>query len=147
MKRKFISKNPGETKKIGREISKLIKKNSVVLLTGALGAGKTVLVKGICEGLKVTGFVNSPSFKLINEYHGKIPVYHIDLYRLNSEADIDGLGLDDYLFGGGVTLIEWAEKLAGCSPAESGFRVNIKSGKDGTRLIELEKLKNDNSRD
>ncbi len=141
MKNKFISKNPRETIKIGKNISKRIKKNSSVLLTGALGAGKTVLVKGICEGLKVTGFVNSPSFKIVNEYKGAMPVYHIDLYRLNSTADIAELGLDDYFFGGGVTLIEWAEKLAGGNPTESGIKVTIKPRKDGTRLIETEGFK------
>jgi len=145
MKKKYISNSPDQTKKIGRNISKLLDKNNSVLLSGALGSGKTVLVKGICDGLKVKDFVNSPSFKIVSEYSGILPVYHIDLYRLNSQDEINRLGIDDYLYGNGVTLIEWAEKLGRGTLPEHGFKINIKIKKDDTRLIELENFNYGNS--
>lgn len=107
----FISDGVKSTTIFGFRLAGTLKRKDVVCLLGPLGSGKTVIAKGLCAGLKVKDFVNSPSFKIVNEYRGKFPVYHIDLYRLNSERETDALGLDEYIYGDGITVIEWAEKL------------------------------------
>jgi tRNA threonylcarbamoyladenosine biosynthesis protein TsaE len=100
------------TEELGRELASLLKPGDVVGLYGELGAGKTCLVRGIARGLGVEeGLVASPSFSLINEYPGTFPVYHIDCYRLHLKEAIEELGLEEYLEGPGLCLIEWAERL------------------------------------
>ena len=116
-------------------MAKDLNPGDVVCLTGPLGAGKTLLTKGLCAGLGVKNLVNSPSFKIINEYDGKIPVKHIDLYRLNSAKEIDNLGLDDYIYGGGVTIIEWAEKLGTKNLPKKRVEIGIKMIGTNERLI------------
>lgn len=105
----------GETKKLGQDLAKKLSPNSVLLLSGNLGAGKTTLIQGLGEGLGIQDSIVSPTFTLINEYpEGKIPLYHIDLYRLNSEQ-IKQLHLENYWLGieyeAGITAIEWSELL------------------------------------
>ena len=90
---------------------KRVGKREVIALLGPLGAGKTTLIQGIAAGLGVAERVTSPSFTLIHEHRGRLPFYHVDLYRL-SPADVEGLGLDEYLGGQGVAAVEWAERLA-----------------------------------
>lgn len=105
----------GETKKLGEDLAKKLSPNSVLLLSGNLGTGKTTLIQGLGEGLGIQDSIVSPTFTLINEYpEGKIPLYHIDLYRLNSEQ-IKQLHLENYWLGieyeAGITAIEWSELL------------------------------------
>ena len=88
----------------------------MVALTGQLGAGKTTLIQGMAEGLGVKDYVTSPSFIIINEYLGRVPFYHVDLYRLDEEAEVLDLGIDEYFDRGGVCVIEWAERLGGRKP-------------------------------
>jgi len=111
---------------LGSKLAKTLVKKDVVCLFGSLGAGKTVLTQGICKGLKVRDFVNSPSFKIVNEYRGKFPIYHIDLYRLNSTGEISDLGLDEYIYGNGIAIIEWAEKLGKKNLPKKRFEIYIK---------------------
>ncbi|CCQ91407.1 UPF0079 ATP-binding protein yjeE [Nitrospina gracilis 3/211] len=110
---RFSSRSPEDTKNLGQRMGRLLKPGDILLLFGDLGAGKTTLVQGIAQGMEVPPdqYVRSPSFTLINEYRGRLPMYHIDLYRIESEGEMADLGLEDYLFGEGVTLIEWGEKL------------------------------------
>lgn len=103
-------------------------------LYGDLGAGKTQFVKGICEAFKVKEVVNSPTFTIVNEYHGTLPVYHIDLYRMKDIQEIFGIGFDEYSEAGGVCLVEWAEKLDGIIP-EKRFDVKMAVIDDTTREI------------
>jgi tRNA threonylcarbamoyladenosine biosynthesis protein TsaE len=106
------SKNPEETRLLARELSGGLSASQVIALRGDLGAGKTEFVKGLAEGLGYPRDVTSPTFTLIHEYvGGRLPLYHMDLYRLESERELDELGLDDYLFGDGICAIEWAEKF------------------------------------
>ena len=106
-------------------------------LVGPLGAGKTCFVQGLARGLGVTGYVRSPTFILIHEYAGPVPLYHVDLYRVDP-ADLDGLGLEEILEGGGVTAIEWADRAAGALPAEQ-LSVEFAFGeKESDRLLRLE---------
>jgi tRNA threonylcarbamoyladenosine biosynthesis protein TsaE len=110
----ILSRSPEETRKIGLEIGRSLSIPGVVLLRGALGVGKTTLTRGIAQGLGLedTGMVNSPSFTLVNIYHGVCPIYHVDLYRLEGERDLYSIGLDDFLGSEGITVIEWSERLS-----------------------------------
>ncbi len=105
----FISHSETQTQRLGARLAPLLQPGDVIALNGELGTGKTRWVQGICQGLGVTDPVISPTFTLINEYDGRLPVYHIDLYRLNNTTEIVEIGLEDYLYGVGVTLIEWAD--------------------------------------
>jgi tRNA threonylcarbamoyladenosine biosynthesis protein TsaE len=101
------------TMSLGRNLAKLVKGGEIIGLRGELGTGKTTFVRGFCEGIGVnqTAWVRSPTFTLINEYHGRLPVYHIDLYRIGRAEEIEALNLREYLYSDGVSLIEWIERL------------------------------------
>lgn len=108
-----------ETIELGRALSQRLKPGDVVAFYGDLGAGKTTMIKGICAGLGVTDVVKSPSFVIITEYRARVPVYHIDLYRLDGSIHpLEGLGLESYLAGDGVCLVEWAERGEALLPPE-----------------------------
>lgn len=116
----IITNSSEETKKLGGEIGALLKAGDIIGLFGNLGAGKTCLTQGIVRGLKAdeSEYVTSPTYTIINEYQGYLPIYHIDLYRLNNSNEIYDLGYEEYLFGSGVTIIEWAEKMSDLLPEE-----------------------------
>lgn len=112
----FISHGEQQTIRLGVRLAAFLQPGDVLALTGELGTGKTRWAQGVCQGLNVTDTVNSPTYTLVNEYRGRLPIYHIDLYRLAETAEALTFGLDDYLYGDGVTLIEWAERAAGFLP-------------------------------
>lgn len=118
---RFISKSPEETRAWGRKLAQRLKPGDCVLLIGELGAGKTTLVQGIAAGLGVPmKEVRSPTFVLIREYAGKIPIYHLDAYRIRSAAELVAVGFEDYLAAGrGVIIVEWGEVLRTLCPPES----------------------------
>ena len=136
MQLRLQSRSADSTRKIGREIGLRAREGDVVLLTGDLGAGKTTLTQGILHGLGSNEFARSPTFVLVNEYDARIPLYHMDLYRLGSFEDIDGLGLDDYLFGDGICVIEWADKADGYFPA-GHLSVSIEVAGENLRPLTL----------
>ncbi|MAX16755.1 MAG: tRNA (adenosine(37)-N6)-threonylcarbamoyltransferase complex ATPase subunit type 1 TsaE [Nitrospina sp.] len=107
------SHSPEETLHLGKSIGSSLISGDIILLFGDLGAGKTRLTQGICNGLGLEKdtYIRSPTFTLINEYQGRLPIYHIDLYRIDSHEEIYSLGLEEILFNQGITIIEWAEKL------------------------------------
>jgi tRNA threonylcarbamoyladenosine biosynthesis protein TsaE len=107
----FISKKPEETIYIGTKLGNLLLDGDLIAINGDLGAGKTCLIKGIALGLKSMENISSPSFSIINEYTGRSPIFHFDLYRLNKQEEIEELGYEEYFFDEGVTLIEWAHKI------------------------------------
>jgi tRNA threonylcarbamoyladenosine biosynthesis protein TsaE len=107
---KIVTNSVEETIELGARFGEQLQSGDVVALIGNLGSGKTHFTRGICRGLQVTQPVTSPTFVLINEYRGRLPVYHFDFYRLESEAEIWDLGIEDYLSGDGVCVIEWAER-------------------------------------
>ena len=107
------------TRQVGRAIGANSLQGDIVLLSGGLGAGKTTLTQGILWGLGSTEYARSPTFVLVNEYTARLKVYHMDLYRLDSFDDLDGLGLDDYLFADGLCVIEWADKAPRYFPADT----------------------------
>lgn len=104
-----------ETQELGQNIGRLIKQPTTLALIGDLGGGKTAFVQGLARGLDVPGdyYVTSPTFTLVNEYPGRLPLFHVDLYRLETVEDLEDTGLDDLLYGRGVLAVEWADKLAG----------------------------------
>ncbi|HWB59598.1 MAG TPA: tRNA (adenosine(37)-N6)-threonylcarbamoyltransferase complex ATPase subunit type 1 TsaE [Chthoniobacteraceae bacterium] len=115
-----ITHSPAETFDFGRTLAATLRKGDVLALAGDLGAGKTQLVKGIAAGLGIAQEVTSPTFTLIHEHPGgKFPLFHIDLYRLDSPDEALKIGLDEYLSGNGVTVIEWADKFAELVPGEA----------------------------
>ncbi len=115
--------SPEETQALGRRLSAFLAAGDTVCLWGELGAGKTCLVQGICEGLSVRQDVVSPSFTLVNEYDGRVPVAHLDFYRLTGEVDLEQLGYNDLFDGERIVLIEWPERAAGALPRE---RIDVK---------------------
>ncbi len=105
-----VTHSPDDTQRLGARIGKLARPGDVFLLVGNLGTGKTCLTQGIAWGLGIKEYTLSPSFVIVRELYGRLPLYHIDLYRLDNISEIADLGLDDYLYGSGVCVIEWAEK-------------------------------------
>lgn len=136
---KILSRNPHDTFSLGRIIGGMCLPGDVIALTGELGAGKTCLTAGIARGLGVSEKypVTSPSFTLINEYPGKIDLFHIDLYRLTGCGDLEELGYEEYFYGKGVTVVEWAEKIKESLPKGALF-VKLRYIDEITREIRLE---------
>ena len=113
----FISHSETQTMRLGARLAKQLTTGDVLALVGEIGSGKTRWAQGVCQGLGVEAPVNSPTFTLVNEYQGQSgPVYHIDLYRLAEGADMLTFGLEEYLYGTGITLIEWADRVANLMP-------------------------------
>ena len=110
----FKTETPEETQALGEKLGKTLKRGDVIALVGDLGTGKTCLTQGIARGVGIAPgeIVNSPSYILINEYNGAMPIYHIDLYRLENSEEIAELGLSEYIEGDGICIIEWAERIA-----------------------------------
>ena len=128
-----------ETEAFGRRLAALLFPGSVVALVGPLGAGKTHLVRAIAIGLGIANpnQVSSPTFVLIQEYEGRLPIYHFDAYRLKTEAEFADLGVHEYFQGQGVCLVEWADKVTGCLPAEL-LTIKIVVTGEETRRLEIE---------
>lgn len=118
---KLDSYSPEQTQLLGSYLGKLAQISDIFSLTGELGAGKTCLVQGIAQGLGVGEYAFSPSFVLIREYHGRLPLYHIDLYRLDHIEEVSNLGLEEYFYGDGICVVEWAEKGLHVLPQECLF--------------------------
>ena len=122
-----------QTQDIAYKIGKWVSNGMILTLEGDLGAGKTTFTKGLAKGLGINRNVNSPTFNIIKEYQGRIPLYHMDVYRLESGGD--DIGLDDYLFGDGVCVIEWASRIEDLLPME---RLDIKIFREGENQHRIE---------
>jgi len=142
----ILSHSPEETQDLGVSIGELSLPGDVLLLVGQLGAGKTCLTQGVARGMGIKEYAASPSFVLVRELYGRLPLYHMDLYRLDHLEEIADLGLDDYFYGDGVSVVEWAEKGLDLLPQEhllieinylsdTGRRLEIKAS--GPRYQEL----------
>jgi tRNA threonylcarbamoyladenosine biosynthesis protein TsaE len=116
----FISNSPAETEAIGRQVAENIGVGSVLALKGDLGSGKTLFVKGVVNGLGSSADVTSPTFTILHEYRGgRLPVYHFDLFRVENPQALARLGLDDYFFGDGISVIEWADRFPEFVPEQA----------------------------
>lgn len=128
----FISNSPEETVEFGEGYAKNLKKGAVVVLNGEMGAGKTVFCKGVAKGLGIKEEILSPTYAYMNDYSGKL--YHFDCYRLKCGEQAEGLGLTDYFYAGGISVIEWAENIKEVLP-ESYKTVTIEKIEEGKRKI------------
>ena len=130
---RFETSSAAETIELGRTLASRLEPGDVVAFYGELGAGKTTMIKGIAAGLGVADVVKSPSFVIVTEYVGRLPVYHVDLYRLDEKSDFESIGLDSYLDGDGVCLIEWAERAEKVLP-DTTTRVRMSVEGAGRRI-------------
>ncbi len=136
-RRTVISTSPAETRRLGVWVGRHLKPGDAVCLTGMMGTGKTVFARGIAEGLGVSGGrgVRSPTFTIAHEYKGRHPIYHLDLYRLRGDEELDGIGWEEMLYGEGVTIIEAAEKMERKLPGERLDVVFTREGVTRRRLL------------
>ena len=136
MELELVTGKPEETQEIGRRLGALSQPGDVILMTGDLGSGKTCLTQGIAQGLGIREHALSPTFVIMREMHGRLPLYHVDLYRLDRLEETEDLGLDDYFYDGGVSVVEWAEKAMSLMPAER-LLIEIEYVSDTHRTIRL----------
>jgi tRNA threonylcarbamoyladenosine biosynthesis protein TsaE len=142
----FISNSPAETEAIGRELAKDVDAGSVVALKGELGSGKTLFTKGLVAGLGSSAAVTSPTFTIVHEYRGgRLPVYHFDFFRLENRESVARLGLDDYFFGDGVSVIEWADRFPNLVPEQARW-ISFEIESERQRIITLLDHSDENSR-
>ena len=121
---KYTTHCPAETEALGCRLGAALSPGSVVAYRGGLGMGKTAFTRGLAKGLGYTGRVTSPTFTIVNEYEGNIPLFHFDMYRLTSSDDLFDIGWEDYLARGGVCAVEWSERVTDALPPDTVF-VNI----------------------
>ena len=138
----FTTKSQEETIALGQKIGSKLKKGDIIAMQGTLAAGKTTITKGIAQALGITDTITSPTFCLISEYYGKMPLYHMDVYRLEGGEDFVNLGTDDMIYGDGVSIIEWSEKIMNELPKRT-IILKITSQDDGSRKIEIDNWKVD----
>ncbi len=137
----LVTHSAGETQALGVELGRSLAPGEVISFYGDLGSGKTCMIQGICQALDVTDYVTSPTFILINEYGGKlggriVPVYHFDLYRLAGPDELEALGADEYFYGSGVCVVEWAERAGDLLP-EWSREVRLEHVQGDERRIEI----------
>ena len=133
----LLSKSPEDTREFGFRIGKVLKPGDIVALNGDLGAGKTTITKGISKALGIEEEITSPTYTIVSEYEAPLPLYHMDMYRIDGIEEFELLGVDELLFGQGVSLIEWSERIAEYLP-EDGKSISITINSDGSRTIILE---------
>ena len=138
MEKIWETHSPAETAALGEEMGKNAQRGQIYCLTGDLGTGKTVFTKGFAAGLGVTDHVTSPTFTIVNEYHdGRLPFYHFDVYRIGDIEEMEEIGYDDYFFGEGICLIEWAELIRDILPEK---RIEITIEKDLTQGFDYRRI-------
>ena len=131
----YHSKSVSDTEAFGERLAPRLRPGCVLAFTGSLGMGKTALTRGLARGLGCRGRVTSPTFTIVNEYDGALPLFHFDLYRLASSDELYGIGWDDYLARGGVCAVEWSERAADALPPDT-VTVDIARGEaDDERVI------------
>ena len=126
------TKNEEELLALGERLGHLLQKDDVLILTGELGAGKTTFTKGLAKGLDIRQMIKSPTYTIVREYEGRLTLYHLDVYRIGD--DPDSIDLDDFLFGEGVTVIEWGELLGENLP-EDYLKLRLLKKEDGRELV------------
>ena len=129
--------NPEATRAIGQALGEHAKPGFVYLLSGELGAGKTTLTQGVLEGLGSDERARSPTFVLATQYTGRLPLYHVDLYRIDSVSELEELGLDEFFEGDGVSVVEWADKASGQLPKEH-LSIRLEHSGENSRRLRLE---------
>ena len=138
----IVSKSAGQTVELGRKIGMQLKGGEVIAVCGTLGSGKTHLIKGVAAGAGAQDSarkVNSPTFVIVNEYAGRVDIYHIDAYRLGSVAEFEMIGFDDFCYRGSVVLIEWADKIESALEGIDYMRIELFHAGDMQRRIHIDK--------
>lgn len=135
---KYITESAEETSRIGEKLGRLVNEGNIICLSGDLGAGKTAFTKGIAKGMGVEDYVTSPTYTIINEYEGRLPLYHFDVYRLNDVEEMYELGYEEYFFGDGVVVVEWADIVRDIIPGERLWITILNARGDDTREIIIE---------
>ena len=135
--KQFITHSPSETEQVASQFAQQLKPGDVIAYRGGLGVGKTAFTRGLAEGLQVIGEVSSPTFSLVNEYQGKIPLYHFDMYRVESSEDLFTTGYYDYLDEGeSILAVEWSENITDSLPEQTIY-VNITPLSESERKIQI----------
>ncbi len=134
----LISKSAEETREIGKIIGEQLGAGDILALTGELGSGKTCITQGVARGIQVPDEyrITSPTFTLINEYPGRVMLYHMDMYRLTGPEDLADMGYEDYFYGDGLVVIEWAEKISDILPADNLY-VSMRYLDESSREIRI----------
>ncbi|WP_138160005.1 tRNA (adenosine(37)-N6)-threonylcarbamoyltransferase complex ATPase subunit type 1 TsaE [Peptoniphilus catoniae] len=132
----FYLKNLEETEAFGLKLGKLLKAKDVVCLNGDLGDGKTTLTKSIGRGMGIKDYITSPTFNIINEYYSDLNLYHFDTYRLENVEEVEYLGFDEYFYGDGVCVVEWADRIKDFLP-EQYLEINLEKVDDNKRKVEV----------
>ncbi|SHE69604.1 tRNA (adenosine(37)-N6)-threonylcarbamoyltransferase complex ATPase subunit type 1 TsaE [Caloramator proteoclasticus] len=135
----FVTNNERETFELGYKIGAKLKKGDVISLNGDLGAGKTHLTKGIAAGLGVDDYITSPTFTIVNEYMGRLPFYHFDVYRIDDIYEMYEIGFDEYLYGDGVCVVEWGDMVEELLPKDKIY-IYIKKLDDSIREVQIKGL-------
>ncbi len=115
----FESNSADETFAFGKKLGEAAKPGDIICLDGDLGVGKTVFTQGFAAGLEIDDYVNSPTFTIVKEYDGRLPLYHFDVYRIGDPSEMEEIGYEDYFYGKGVTIIEWPELILDILPEEA----------------------------
>ena len=139
-KKNYIETNsPEETFEVGRKLGQTAKPGEIYMLNGDLGVGKTVFTQGVAAGLGITEHINSPTFTIVQVYEsGRLPFYHFDVYRIGDVEEMDEIGYEDYFFGNGLCIVEWAERIKELIPAEAKqitIEKNLEKGFDYRRIL------------
>jgi len=132
----YRTKTVEDTINFGKALGRLLNAGDILALQGTLAVGKTQLTKGIAQGLDISEAVTSPTFTIISEYYGRLPLYHMDVYRLSSPEDFLDLGVEDMLYGQGVCIIEWSEKVISELPTHT-ILIHIEHAEDSSRIITI----------
>ena len=134
----YLSHSPEETEAIGEQLGRKLTGGSVVAYCGGLGMGKTAFTRGLARGLGCTGRVTSPTFTIVNEYSGTIPLFHFDMYRLDSSDALFDIGWEDYLERSGVCAVEWSENVADALPDDAVTVTIARGSGENDRIITVE---------
>jgi len=137
--KRIITNSERETFELGYKIGTKLKKGDVISLNGDLGAGKTHLTKGIAAGLGVDDYITSPTFTIVNEYFGRLPLYHFDVYRIDDIYEMYEIGFEEYLYGDGVCVVEWGDMVEELLPKNKIY-IYIKKIDDNVREVQIEGL-------
>lgn len=133
----IVTDSPAQTEELGRKLAQKLRGGEVLALFGGMGMGKTAFTRGLAAGLGISSGVSSPTFALVNEYHGRFPVYHFDMFRVNSWDDLYSTGFFDYLDTDAVLVIEWSENIENALPPEA-IRIAISAGEaEQQRVFEI----------
>ena len=137
----IITSSPDETEALGEKIAQELSGGEVIALFGGMGMGKTAFTRGLARGLGIQDGVSSPTFALVHEYHGRLDVYHFDMFRVTGWDDLYSTGFFDYLENGGVLVIEWSENIEGALPQDA-IRIEIQQGtRENERIFHIEGMK------